>query len=163
MAHPQRHGAGHRCAQPARFRIYSWSTPIGSGYAKYNMPPKFLYINSYLLLMERPAKRTGEWWGEGSGMSCLLPQQGGGGGCRYPQLTLPPGHPAPSPGGIRAYCTTCLLRVGQQSRWFGRCTSFRTRGEASATARRPVRPPQRSGERTGSDVSLRERNQTSTE
>jgi hypothetical protein len=28
--------------------------------------------------------------------------------------TLPPGHPAPSPGGIRAYCTTCLLRVGQQ-------------------------------------------------
>jgi hypothetical protein len=31
-----------------------------------------------------------------------------------PSITLPPGHPAPSPGGIRAYCTTCSLRVGQQ-------------------------------------------------
>jgi tRNA pseudouridine(55) synthase len=34
-------------------------------------------------------KRTGEWWGEGSGMSCLLPQQGGGGGCRYPRPRFP--------------------------------------------------------------------------
>ena len=74
---------------------------------------KFLYINSYLLLMERRRKRTGEQRGEGSGMSCLLPQQGGGGGCRYPQLTLPPGHPTPSRPGRVAYCTTLVLADGQ--------------------------------------------------
>jgi hypothetical protein len=50
---------------------------------------KFLYIVSYLLLVERRRKRTGEWWGEGSGMSCLLPQQGGGGGYRCPRPRFP--------------------------------------------------------------------------
>jgi hypothetical protein len=60
--------------------------------------------------MERPAKRTGEWWGEGSGMSCLLPQQGGGGGCRYPQYRFPRAtRHRPGPEGSRTAQPVCFV------------------------------------------------------
>jgi hypothetical protein len=75
---------------------------------------KFLYINSYLLLMERPV--PSELVSSGAkAPACPVCYRSRAEAEGVATLsTLPPGHPTPSPGGIRAYCTTCLLRVGQQ-------------------------------------------------